>query len=86
MRNHLEILENQVQGGISSVYSNGLRAANTKCPKNFDKEKPTTLIIIIRAKNLYCEVMKKFWWPSRNFLISVRYGFKQTEPELIKKF
>ena len=59
-REHLDIVENLISGGISSVYSKRLALANNKYLDYFDAENPSTFIIMIDANNLYGGVMEKF--------------------------
>ena len=84
-REHLDMVENLIRGGISSVYSKRLAVANNKYLDNFDATNPSTFIIMIDAKNLYGGVMEKFCLPLNDFDYFDQVWDSEIEPELINK-
>ena len=84
-REHLDMVENLIRGGISSVYSKRLAVANNKYLENFDAENPSTFIIMIDANNLYGGVMEKFCLPLNDFDYFDQVWDSEIEPELINK-
>ena len=66
-REHLEMAENLVRGGVSSVYAKRFVAANNKFIKGFDRSRPSTFLFMIDANNLYGGVMEKYPLPLRDF-------------------
>ena len=84
-REHLDLVENLIRGGISSVYSKRLAVANNKYLENFDAESPSTFIIMIDANNLYGGVMEKFCLPLNNFDYFDQVWDSEIEPDLINK-
>ena len=84
-REHLDMVENLIRRGISSVYSKRLAVANNKYLENFDAENPSTFIIMIDASNLYGGVMEKFCLPLNDFDYFDQVWDSEIEPELINK-
>ena len=81
-RKHLDI-ENLIRGGISSVYSKRFAVANNKEPGNFDAQKPSTIIIMIDANNLYGGLMENFCLPFNDFDYFYQVWDSENEPKLI---
>ena len=84
-REHLDMVENLIRGGISSFYSKRLAVANNKYLDNFDATNPSTCIIMIDANNLYGGVMEKFCLPLNDFDYFDQVWDSEIEPELINK-
>ena len=70
VREHLDIAEAMLRGGISSVFSKKLSQANNKFVEGFDNQKPSTFLWLIDANNLYGGIMEKYPLPLNNFIMA----------------
>ena len=66
-REHLDMAENLIRGGIASVFEKRLNSANNKFVKNYDPKQPNTFLFMIDANNLYGGIMEKFPLPLNSF-------------------
>ena len=72
-REHLDLVEKLIRGGVASVYSKRLCIANNKDLINYDASKPSTYITMLDAKNLYGGIMKHYRLPVSGYqLCSVK--------------
>ena len=62
-REHLNMVENLIRGGVSSVYSMRLSRANNKFRPDYKPKNISSFIIMIDANNLYGGIMEKFPLP-----------------------
>ncbi|XP_075254812.1 uncharacterized protein LOC142346188 [Convolutriloba macropyga] len=62
-REQLDMVEELIRGGVSSIYNKRLAVANNKYLPNFDPKQPSTFIVMIDANNLsndfYADLQKK---------------------------
>ena len=84
-REHLDMVEKLIRGGISSVYSERFAVANNKYLGNFDAQKPSTFIIMIDDNNLYGGVIENFCLPLNDFEYFDKVWDSEIEPKLINK-
>ena len=84
-REHLDMVENLIRGGINSVYSKRFAVANNNYLGNFYAQKPSAFIIMIDANNLYGGVMENFCLPLNDFGYIDQVWDSEFEPELIQK-
>ena len=68
-RSHLEIAENLIRRGVSSLFSKRLETMNNKYLEGFDETKAGTYGFFVDANNLYGGIMQKFPLPSSEFEI-----------------
>ena len=66
-REHLEIAENLIRGGVASVFSKRLSTMNNKYLSCYDEMKASTFGIMLDANNLYGGIMEKFPLPLKDF-------------------
>ena len=66
-REHLDMVENLIRGGVSSVYSKRLCRANNKFLPDYKPKNISSFIIMIDANNLYGGIMEKFLLPLCDF-------------------
>ena len=66
-RERLDMVENVIRGGVSSVYSKRLCRANNKFLPDYKPKKISSFIIMIDANNLYGGIMEKFPLPLCEF-------------------
>ena len=66
-REHLELAERLIRGGLSSIYSKRLFTSNNPQLDNFDVNKPTTYCLQLDANNLYGGVMYSYNLPLSNY-------------------
>ena len=66
-REHLEMTENMIRGGVASVFSKRFFKANNKYQMSFSPDEESTFGFRVDAKNLYCGVMEKLPLPSKDF-------------------
>ena len=65
-REQLELVDNMMRGGVSSIYEQRLFQANNCYLPNFDASKPSTYALMLDANNIYGGVMQKDHLPLRN--------------------
>ena len=68
-REHLEIAENLIRGGVASVFSKRLAVMNNEYLSSYDEMKAKTYGIMLDANNLYGGIMEKFPLPLKDFAI-----------------
>ena len=68
-REHLEIAENLIRGGVASVFSKRLCTMNNEYLSCYDEMKASTYGIMLDANNLYGGIMEKFPLPLKDFQI-----------------
>ena len=66
-REHLDMAENLMRGGMSSVYSSRLFVANNRYVGKYNEFLPTSFGLMIDANNLYGGVMQNFLLPQCDF-------------------
>ena len=66
-REHLDMAENLIRGGISLVYSSPLFVANNRCVGKYNEFLPTSSGMMIDANNLYGGVKQNFPLPQYDF-------------------
>ena len=66
-REHLDMVESLIRGGVSSVYSKRLCRANNKFLADYKPKTISSFIIRIDANNLYGGIVEKFPLPLREF-------------------
>ena len=66
-REHLDMVESLIRGGMSSVYSKRLCRANNKFLPDYKPKNISSFIIMFDANNLYGGIMEKFPLPLREF-------------------
>ena len=66
-REHLEMAENLIRGGVASVFSKRLATMNNEYLTTYDELKATTSAIMLDANNLYGGIMEKFPLPLKDF-------------------
>ena len=59
-REHLEMVENMIRGGVSSVYKKRHLKCNNKYLDNCDPTQDETYGLLVDANNLYGGIMEKF--------------------------
>ena len=68
-REHLEIVENMIRGGLASVYDEGYFKTNNKYTENYHSALELTFGFMVDANNLYGGVMKTEHLPVVDFLL-----------------
>ena len=71
-REHLEVAENPIRGGISSVFAKRKFEANNKYRPNYNssqKPQKQTFGFFIDANHLYVGIMEQFGLPSKSFVL-----------------
>ena len=66
-REHLEIAENLIRGGVASVFSKRLSTMNNKYLSCYDEMKASTFGKMLDANNFYGGIMEKFPLPLKDF-------------------
>ena len=66
-REHLEMAENLIRGGVASVFSKRLSTMNNQYLSCYDEMKASTYGIMLDANNLYGGIMEKFPLPLKDF-------------------
>ena len=66
-REHLEMVENMIRGGVSSVFEKRYLKANNPYLQSFDPNKEETYGVLVDANNLYGGIMEKFPLPLNQF-------------------
>ena len=66
-REHLEMAENMIRGGVASIFSKRLFQANNKYLKEFNATEESSYGFLVDANNLYGGVMEKLPLPLKNF-------------------
>lgn len=78
-REQLEIVENLLRGGMSSIFSKRFFQANNYMLPNYNPEQPITYGLLLDANNLYGGIMQHYSLPLNNFAII----FDVTLPEIL---
>ena len=66
-REHLDVADNFVRGGIASVFERSLVSVNNKFVKKYDPKQPSTFLCMIDPNNLYGGIMENFPLPLKSF-------------------
>ena len=66
-REHLEMTENMIRGGVASVFSKRFFKANNKYQMSFNPDEESTFGFLVDANNLYGGVMEKLPLPTKDF-------------------
>ena len=66
-REHLDLVQRMIRGGMSSVYARRFYKANNKYLDNFSPSEPSSHILNIDANNLYGGIMKHCPLPLNDF-------------------
>ena len=66
-REHLDMVESLIRGGVSTVYSKRLCRANNKFLSDYKPKNISSFIIMIDANNLYGGIREKFSLPLHEF-------------------
>ena len=66
-REHLEMTENMIRGGVASIFSKRLFTANNQYQKTFKPSEESTFGFLVDANNLYGGVMEKLPLPLKDF-------------------
>ena len=69
-REHLDVVEGLMRGGLSSVFAKRLCKANNKYLPDWDSSKPSTYLAFIDANNLYGGIMAHYPLPLKDFCFS----------------
>ena len=69
-REHLEIVENMIRGGLASVYGERYFKANNQYMENYDSAFESTFGFKVDANNLYGGIMETEHLPVGNFLLA----------------
>ena len=67
-REHLEMVENMIRGGVSSVYEKRYLKCNNKYLDNYDPTQDETYGLLVDANNLYGGIMEKLPLPLNSFV------------------
>ena len=67
-REHLEMVENMIRGGVSSVYENRHLKCNNKYLDNYVPTQDETYGLLVDANNLYGGIMEKLPLPLNSFV------------------
>ena len=76
-RNYLDIAEELLRGGMSSVYTKRLFTPNNKYLERFDDTQKSTYGLTIDANNLYGGIMKDFCLPLNSFQTDTEVTIEQ---------
>ena len=68
-REHLEIVEKMIRGGLASVYDERYFKANNKYMENYNSALESTFGFMVDANNLYGGIMKTEHLPVGDFLL-----------------
>ena len=68
-REHLNMTQNLICGGMSSVYAKKYCIANNKYKSSFDPNEESNFIINIDANNLYGGIMENYPLPLKDFVL-----------------
>ena len=68
-REELELVENMMRGGVSSIYEQRLFQANNCHLPNYDASKPSTYALMLDANNLYGGVLQNDHLPLKDFAL-----------------
>ena len=66
-REHLDMIEGAVRGGVCSVYEMRKFTANNKCLPDYDSSQPSTFGFCVDANNLYGSVVQNEKLPQSDF-------------------
>lgn len=76
-REHLEMSENLIRGGMSGVSSERLFEANNPLLPNFDPTKPITFGVFLDSNSLYGGIMLRCFLPLKNFSMDTQVSLDQ---------
>ena len=66
-REHLEMTENTIRGGVASIFSKRFFKANNKYMKDFKADEESCFGLLVDANNLYGGVMERLPLPLKDF-------------------
>ena len=66
-REHLEMTENMIRGGVASIFSIRFFKANNKYMKDFKADEESCFRLLVDANNLYGGVMERLPLPLKDF-------------------
>ena len=66
-REHLEMAENLIRGGVASVFSKRLSTMNVRYLSCYDEMKASTYALKLDANNLYGGILEKIPLPLKDF-------------------
>ena len=76
-REHLEMVENMIRGGVSSIFEKRFFKANNPYLESFDSTKEETYGVLMDANNLYGGIMEKFPLPLNDFQTILHFDLQQ---------
>ena len=76
-RNHLDLAEELLRGGMSAVYTRRLFTPNNKYLESFDDTQKSTNGLTIDANNLHGGIMKDFCLPINSFQTDTEVTIEQ---------
>ena len=83
-REHLEIVQNMIRGGLASVYDERYFKANNKYMENYDSALESTFGFMVDANNFYGGIMETENLPVGDFLLEeVKYSSRYSIHQLI---
>ena len=68
-REHLNMVQKMIRGGMSSIYARRFFKANDKCLEDYNPEEPYSYLLNLDANNLYGGIMKHYPLPIKYFSI-----------------
>ena len=66
-KEHFDMVENLIRGGVSSVFAKRLCKANNKIMPDYKPKQQSTFILMINVNNLYGGIIEKFPLPVSTF-------------------
>ena len=76
-REQLELVENMMRGGVSSIYEQRLFQANNCHLPNYDASKPSTYALMLDANNLYSGAMQNVHLPLKDFALDAHITLEE---------
>ena len=76
-REQLELVENMMRGGVSSIYEQRLFQANNCHLPNYDASKPSTYALMLDANNLYGGVLQNDHLPLKDFALDAHITLEE---------
>ena len=77
VREQLELVENMMRGGVSSIYEQRLFQANNCNLPNYVASKPSTYALMLDANNLYGGVMQNDHLPLKDFALDAHITLEE---------
>ena len=66
-REHFEMAENMIRGGVASIFSKGIFRGNNKYLNGFNPDYESIFVLILDANSLYGRVLEKLPLPLKDF-------------------